>query len=80
MLAAMDFRLVNIKVYCNLKFGELTFILVCFFSADSDPVQKQPVSVDALVARMKVLSEKHDECSEAELSNRFKNVEMQVRQ
>ncbi|XP_037912173.1 sestrin homolog isoform X2 [Hermetia illucens] len=43
-----------------------------------DPVQKQPVSVDALVARMKVLSEKHDECSEAELSNRFKNVEMQA--
>ncbi|XP_037912165.1 sestrin homolog isoform X1 [Hermetia illucens] len=44
----------------------------------ADPVQKQPVSVDALVARMKVLSEKHDECSEAELSNRFKNVEMQA--
>lgn len=28
--------------------------------------------------RMKVLSQKQDECSEAELSNRFKNVEMQT--
>ena len=28
--------------------------------------------------RMKVLSQKRDECSEAELSNRFKNVEMQT--
>lgn len=30
------------------------------------------------MARMKVLSEKQDECSEMELSNRFKNVEMQA--
>ena len=27
---------------------------------------------------MKVLSQKHDECSEAEMSNRFKSVEMQT--
>lgn len=41
-------------------------------------VQKQAVSVDAIMERMKVLSERQDECSEAELSNRFKNVEMQA--
>lgn len=34
--------------------------------------------MEALVERMKVLSQKHDECSEAELSNRFKSVEMQT--
>lgn len=28
--------------------------------------------------RMKVLSQNHDECSEAELSSRFKNVELQT--
>lgn len=37
------------------------------------------VSVDALMQRMKRLSEKNDEaCSETELSNRFKNVEQQA--
>ncbi|XP_036330618.1 sestrin homolog [Rhagoletis pomonella] len=36
------------------------------------------VPVEALVERMKVLSQKQDECSEAELSNRFKSVEMQT--
>ncbi|XP_004534931.1 sestrin homolog isoform X2 [Ceratitis capitata] len=36
------------------------------------------VPVEALVERMKVLSQNHDECSEAELSNRFKSVEMQT--
>lgn len=36
------------------------------------------MSVDALMARMKTLSEKQAECSETELSNRFKNVEKQV--
>lgn len=41
-------------------------------------IQKQQVSVDALMERMKVLSEKQDECSEAELSSRFKNVELQT--
>lgn len=39
---------------------------------------KQEVSVDALMARMKTLSENQDECSETELSNRFKNVEQQA--
>lgn len=34
--------------------------------------------MEALVERMKVLSQKQDECSEAELSNRFKSVEMQT--
>ncbi|XP_075168597.1 sestrin [Haematobia irritans] len=42
-------------------------------------VNAQPgVTVEALMERMKVLSQKQDECSEAELSNRFKNVEMQT--
>lgn len=36
------------------------------------------VTVEALMERMKVLSQKPNECSEAELSNRFKNVEMQT--
>ncbi|KAM7342455.1 sestrin isoform 1-T2 [Cochliomyia hominivorax] len=36
------------------------------------------VTVEALMERMKVLSQKQDECSEAELSNRFKSVEMQT--
>lgn len=39
---------------------------------------KQEVSVDALMARMKTLSENQDECSETELSNRFKHVEQQA--
>jgi sestrin 1/3 len=43
---------------------------------DSKP--KDASSVDALMARMKVLSEKTDECSETELTNRFKTVEMQA--
>uniref|UniRef100_A0A182PZI5 Sestrin n=1 Tax=Anopheles farauti TaxID=69004 RepID=A0A182PZI5_9DIPT len=36
------------------------------------------VTVDALMQRMKRLSEKNDECSETELSNRFKHVEQQA--
>lgn len=36
------------------------------------------VTVEALMERMKVLSQKQDECSEAELSNRFRSVEMQT--
>ncbi|XP_067631471.1 sestrin homolog isoform X2 [Eurosta solidaginis] len=39
---------------------------------------QQNVPVEALVERMKVLTQKQDECSEAELSNRFKSVEMQT--
>lgn len=38
------------------------------------------LGVDALMARMKNLSEKSPECNEAELSNRFKSVEQQVNQ
>ena len=44
----------------------------------SDETKKQGVTVDALMLRMKVLSEKNDEMSETELSNRFKNVELQA--
>jgi len=36
------------------------------------------LGVDALMARMKNLSEKSPECNETELSNRFKNVEQQA--
>lgn len=39
---------------------------------------KQEVSVDALMARMRTLSEKQDECSESELNQRFKSVEIQA--
>lgn len=38
------------------------------------------LGVDALVARMKNLSEMSPECNETELSNRFKKVEQQVNQ
>uniref|UniRef100_T1PHH1 Sestrin n=1 Tax=Musca domestica TaxID=7370 RepID=T1PHH1_MUSDO len=42
-------------------------------------INAQPsATVEVLMERMKVLSQKQDECSEAELSNRFKNVEMQT--
>ncbi|KAM8713041.1 hypothetical protein ACLKA7_013369 [Drosophila subpalustris] len=44
--------------------------------------QQQPqqygISVETLMERMKVLSQNQDECSEAELSNRFKSVELQT--
>lgn len=36
------------------------------------------VTVDALMQRMKKLSERNTECTETELSNRFKNVELQA--
>ena len=36
-------------------------------------------NIDMLMKRMKDLNEKKKECSEMELSNRFKNVELQVR-
>lgn len=39
---------------------------------------KQEVSVDALMQRMRNLSQKRNECSETELNDRFKTVEMQV--
>lgn len=40
--------------------------------------QRQEVSVDALMQRMRSLSQKRNECSETELNDRFKTVEMQV--
>ncbi|KAH8290685.1 hypothetical protein KR054_005020, partial [Drosophila jambulina] len=39
--------------------------------------QQHGISVEALMERMKVLSQKQDECSEAELSSRFQKVEQQ---
>ncbi|XP_055312398.1 sestrin homolog isoform X2 [Sitodiplosis mosellana] len=39
---------------------------------------RQEVSVDALMQRMRTLSQKQDECSETELNARFKTVEMQA--
>lgn len=39
---------------------------------------RQEVSVDALMQRMRTLSQKQDECTETELNDRFKTVEMQV--
>lgn len=49
------------------------------FISDGVQESKQEGSVvDTLMARMKVLSEKNDEHSETELSNRFKNVELQA--
>lgn len=39
---------------------------------------RQEVSVDALMQRMRSLSQKQSECSETELNDRFKTVEMQV--
>lgn len=39
---------------------------------------KQEVSVEALMQTMRTLSQKQDECSEIELNNRFKTVEMQA--
>ncbi|XP_058828536.1 sestrin homolog isoform X2 [Topomyia yanbarensis] len=41
-------------------------------------IPQTEVTVDALMQRMKRLSEKSIECTETELSNRFKNVEMQA--
>lgn len=40
--------------------------------------QQSEVTVDALMQRMKKLSETSAECTETELSNRFKNVELQA--
>ncbi|XP_043064246.1 sestrin homolog [Drosophila ficusphila] len=40
--------------------------------------QQHGISVEALMERMKVLSQKQDECSEAELSSRFQKVEQQT--
>lgn len=49
-------------------------------NSNSPPLteQRQEVSVDALMARMRTLSQKQNECSEMELNQRFKSVEMQV--
>ncbi|KAI8038641.1 hypothetical protein M5D96_008549 [Drosophila gunungcola] len=40
--------------------------------------QQHGISVETLMERMKVLSQKQDECSEAELSSRFQKVEQQT--
>ncbi|ALC41813.1 Sesn [Drosophila busckii] len=57
----------------NFAFGQLYLA-----TAQQQPQQQVGVSVEALMERMKVLSQNQDECSEAELSNRFKSVELQT--
>ncbi|EDW58721.2 sestrin homolog [Drosophila virilis] len=47
-------------------------------TAELQPQHQCAISVEALMERMKVLSQNQDECSEAELSNRFKSVELQT--
>ncbi|XP_030376559.1 sestrin homolog isoform X2 [Scaptodrosophila lebanonensis] len=49
-----------------------------YLATSQQQPQQHGISVETLMERMKVLSQKQDECSEAELSNRFKNVEMQT--
>lgn len=51
-------------------------IYVLYFFSQLD--HKPEVSVDALMQRMRTLSQKQSECSETELNNRFKTVEMQA--
>lgn len=46
--------------------------------ATNGVIEGQFAKVEALMEKMKVLSQKTDECSETELSNRFKHVEMQA--
>lgn len=50
-----------------------------FIRPSSSGQSKQEVSVDALMQRMRNLSQKQNECSETELNDRFKTVEMQVK-
>lgn len=50
----------------------------CLAAINKPPQQTGEVTVDALMQRMKKLSENNTECTEMELSNRFKNVEMQA--
>lgn len=56
----------------------LIYNIFIFLPFCLSPDTKQEVSVDALMARMRTLSEKQDECSESELNQRFKYVEMQA--
>uniref|UniRef100_A0A6P4EKD6 Sestrin homolog n=1 Tax=Drosophila rhopaloa TaxID=1041015 RepID=A0A6P4EKD6_DRORH len=49
-----------------------------YLATAQQPPQQHGISVEALMERMKVLSQKQDECSEAELSSRFQKVEQQT--
>lgn len=51
---------------------------IWFAATAQQQPQQNGISVEALMERMKVLSQNQDECSEAELSNRFKSVELQT--
>ncbi|XP_037945260.1 sestrin homolog [Teleopsis dalmanni] len=71
------------EIHNNSASGNIVNVIgVCLKATTPLPLQFSlaPVQsvVEAIMERMKVLSEKQDECSEAELSNRFKNVEMQT--
>lgn len=59
-----------------LDFGCSQQVTFAILSISVEPHQE--VSVDALMQRMRTLSQKQDECSESELNHRFKTVEMQV--
>uniref|UniRef100_A0A1B0FRK2 Sestrin n=1 Tax=Glossina morsitans morsitans TaxID=37546 RepID=A0A1B0FRK2_GLOMM len=62
----------------NKKNGNV-LVFFCFIKIKDYVLTALPsASVEVLMERMKVLSQKQDECTEAELSNRFKSVEMQT--
>ncbi|XP_058465819.1 sestrin homolog isoform X2 [Malaya genurostris] len=64
------------KAYLPTQNASHAPLMSLHFVAVSIP--QTEVTVDALMQRMKRLSEKNTECTETELSNRFKNVEMQA--
>lgn len=81
-LEISKFELLYIEIFdlkidfvCWLVF---LYICGCFSFLNLGPT-KQEVSVDALMQRMRNLSQNQNECSETELNDRFKTVEMQVR-
>lgn len=55
-------------------------MLITFFSEPNNyqEVARNGTTVEVLMERMKTLSQRNDECSETELQNRFKNVELQA--
>lgn len=59
------------RIYEDIGFW-LELVYLCVMTG------KQEVSVESPMQRMRTLSQKHDECSETELNNRFKIVEQQV--
>lgn len=59
-------------------FVNCSFVLPHFLDSNNKLDASIDLGVDALMARMKNLSEKSPVCNETELSNRFKSVEQQV--